>query len=325
MQRARARRGRPADAGHARRGLAGERRRPLQARGRPASGAARPELLRRGPRASPTTTATTASSRSSRARIRGATTRTRGGRRTSTSRCSAARSRSGWSRRCTSPAIRCSTFDPIFHSVRDPKARELLISAFDLSTTDAGVGARLSLGHRARPRRERHDAVRGARRRARRRRRPSARSTRSGCAAGTTTSSCRRTTRRRSCCAASCWTATASRSPTGWSRSGEPASAALGPLRHASGRRPSRSSSRSRPRRPARRRTSRSTSSRAACSSTSGRGCTSRTSRRERGRPGAGRAGRGRPCAARRGVGEDGGLRFDIHLQGARETVFFAT
>ena len=47
--RPRARRGRPADPRRARRGLAGERRRPLPPRGRPASGAARPELLRRRP------------------------------------------------------------------------------------------------------------------------------------------------------------------------------------------------------------------------------------------------------------------------------------
>ena len=40
---------------------------------------------------------------------RGATTSTPGARPTSTSRSSAARSPSGWSRRCTSPATRCST------------------------------------------------------------------------------------------------------------------------------------------------------------------------------------------------------------------------
>ena len=45
----RARRGRPAHPQRAHRGVAGERRRPLPPRGRPASRAARPELLRRGP------------------------------------------------------------------------------------------------------------------------------------------------------------------------------------------------------------------------------------------------------------------------------------
>ena len=40
-------------------------------------------------------------------------------RRTSTSRCSATRSSRGWSRRCTSPAIRCFDLDPIFSGVPD--------------------------------------------------------------------------------------------------------------------------------------------------------------------------------------------------------------
>ena len=58
--------------------------------------------------ASPTTRAAISSRRSSPGRTRGATTTTPGARRTSTSRCSAARSPSGWSRRCTSRAIRSS-------------------------------------------------------------------------------------------------------------------------------------------------------------------------------------------------------------------------
>ena len=52
-------------------------------------------------------------------------------------------------------------YDPIFHSVRDPKARALLVSQFDLGDDVARVGARLPVGHRPRPRRPRHDAVRG--------------------------------------------------------------------------------------------------------------------------------------------------------------------
>ncbi len=44
-------------------------------------------------------------------------------------------------------------FDPIFNSVRDPKARELLVSRFDLADDEARVGARLPVGHRPRPRR----------------------------------------------------------------------------------------------------------------------------------------------------------------------------
>ena len=50
-------------------------------------------------------------------------------RRTSTSRCSGAPSPSAWSPRCTSRTIRCSRYDPIFNSIRDPTARERLIVA----------------------------------------------------------------------------------------------------------------------------------------------------------------------------------------------------
>ena len=41
-------------------------------------------------------------------------------------------------------------YDPIFQSVRDPKARERMISSFDLETDRTGVGSRLPLRHRAR-------------------------------------------------------------------------------------------------------------------------------------------------------------------------------
>ena len=49
-------------------------------------------------------------------------------------------------------------YDPIFTSVRDPKARELLVSRFDIETTQPEWALALRLGHRPRPRRERHDA-----------------------------------------------------------------------------------------------------------------------------------------------------------------------
>ena len=103
--------------------------------------------------ASPTTTAATASSRSSPARTRGATTRTPGGR--------AHIHFSVFGRAFTQrlvtqmyfPGDPLFEFDPIFHSVRDPKARELLVARFDLADDAARVGARLPVGHRARPRR----------------------------------------------------------------------------------------------------------------------------------------------------------------------------
>ena len=193
-----------------RRGLAGERGRPLPARGRPASGAARPELLRRRQGAAPTTTATTGSSRSSRAPTRGATTRTRGDRRTSTSRCSGRAFTQRLVTQMYFPGDPLFAYDPIFHSVRDPKARELLISRFDLATTtpDWALAYRWDIvlgrgGGGTTPLEEPH-------RDAGRRRRPSARSTRSGSAGEPRTSSSRRTTRRRSCCTASSSTATAS-------------------------------------------------------------------------------------------------------------------
>ena len=88
----------------------------------------------------------------------------------------------GWSRRCTSPATRCSRYDPIFQSIPDERARERLVSRFDLSLTEAGVGARLRFDIVVRG--DRRHAVRGRRdeRRPRRRRsspprrRPSVRS-----------------------------------------------------------------------------------------------------------------------------------------------------
>ena len=104
----RARHRRPADPQRARRGLAGERGRPLPPPGRRASGAARPELLGRGPVPDRRRRHLPVHHRQARRRIRGATTRTRGVRRTSTSRSSAGCSPSGSSRRCTSRATRCS-------------------------------------------------------------------------------------------------------------------------------------------------------------------------------------------------------------------------
>ena len=80
---------------HAGRGLAGQRRRPLPPPLGQLAVAARPELHRRRALRHRQRAATSASSRSSRAPTRGATTRTPGGPRTSTSACSAARSRSG--------------------------------------------------------------------------------------------------------------------------------------------------------------------------------------------------------------------------------------
>ena len=51
-------------------------------------------------------------------------------------------------------------YDPIFNSVRDPKARERMISTLRSRAHRAGVGARLPLGHRRR--RQGRDAARGA-------------------------------------------------------------------------------------------------------------------------------------------------------------------
>ena len=79
-QRPRPRRGRQAGARRARRGLAGERGRPLPPRRRPAPGAARPELLRGRDAAHRRRRPLPLRRRSSRAPTPGATTRTPGGR-----------------------------------------------------------------------------------------------------------------------------------------------------------------------------------------------------------------------------------------------------
>ena len=79
--------------------------------------------------------AITASSPSSPAPTPGVITTTPGGRPISTSRCSATPSSRVSSRRCISPAIRLFPFDPIFNSVTDEKARNRMISSFDLENT----------------------------------------------------------------------------------------------------------------------------------------------------------------------------------------------
>ena len=159
-RRPRARRRRPCGAAHARRGVAGERRGPLS-RTRSTSGTRRSTPTSRAPAArSPTPTDATASSPSGRARIHGGTTTTRGGPRTSTSRCSARRSSRGWSRRCTSPAIRC------WRSIRSstpcpmPLPAQRMIAMLRLDAHRAGVRARLPL--RSRAARPRPDADGGA-------------------------------------------------------------------------------------------------------------------------------------------------------------------
>ena len=117
------RRRRAADPRRARRGVAGERRRPLPPRGRPASGAARPELLRRRPL--PHRRRRQLPLRHGQARrvpVGQPRERVAAGAHPLLD-LRARASRSGWSRRCTSPATRCSPYDPIFNAVRDPKAR----------------------------------------------------------------------------------------------------------------------------------------------------------------------------------------------------------
>ena len=88
--------------------------------------------------------------------------RTRGGRRTSTSRSSAALFTQRLVTQMYFPGDPLFPYDPIFNSVRDPRSRELLVARFDLDADAAGVGARVRVGHRARPRRQRHDAARGS-------------------------------------------------------------------------------------------------------------------------------------------------------------------
>ena len=63
------------------------------------------------------------------------TIRMRGARITSTSRSSAGHSRSGSSRRCTSPAIRCWSSTRSSSPICDGRARERLVSTFDLGLT----------------------------------------------------------------------------------------------------------------------------------------------------------------------------------------------
>ena len=96
--------------------------------------------------------AATASSPSGRASIRGATTTTRGARRTSTSRCSGRRSSPASSRRCTFPAIRCSTTIRCTTSIPDERARKRLVSAFDWETTipEQALGYRFDIVLRGR-------------------------------------------------------------------------------------------------------------------------------------------------------------------------------
>ena len=95
-------------------------------------------------------------------RTRGRTTRTPGGRSTSTSSPSAAPSRNDSSPRCTSRAT-CFPFDPIFNSIRDERARQRLVSTFELELTqpDWALGFRFDivLGGRgeATPLEEPHD------------------------------------------------------------------------------------------------------------------------------------------------------------------------
>ena len=86
-RRACARRGRASGAAHAHRSVAGQRRRPVRARGRPVGCAAGSELQRRRPRADRRRRAISRSSPFARAPTRGAITTMPGVRRTSTSRC----------------------------------------------------------------------------------------------------------------------------------------------------------------------------------------------------------------------------------------------
>ena len=131
-----------AGARHAGRDLAGQRRRPLPPRRRPAARAAGPELHRRRALASPTTRAASASSRSSRAPTRGATT---------TNAWRPAHIHfSLFGRAFTQRLVTQMYFpgdplfesDPIFNSVRDERARQRMICAFDLERDRGRLGAR---------------------------------------------------------------------------------------------------------------------------------------------------------------------------------------
>ena len=107
--RARARCQRAARPAYADRDLAGERRRPLSASERPARRAARSEFSRRRPHADRCRGPLSFRHDQARRLSVEEPATTHGGRRTSISRCSDRRSRRGSSRRCISPAIRCST------------------------------------------------------------------------------------------------------------------------------------------------------------------------------------------------------------------------
>ena len=151
--RPRARRGRPADP-RARSSRSGRRTPAAATATRSTSIPRRSTRTSPAPAAaSPTPRAATASSRSSPARTRGATTRTRGGRRTSTSRSSAAQFTQRLVTQMYFPGDPLFEYDPIFNSVRDPKARELLVARFDLETTQPEWALGYRVGHRPRPRR----------------------------------------------------------------------------------------------------------------------------------------------------------------------------
>ena len=101
-------------------------------------------------------------------------------------------------------------YDPIFNSVRDPKARERMVCAFDLSATkpDWALAYRFDIVLQ----RARGDPVRMTPLTSRPR--PSARTSRSGCRGPTARRSSPTAPRARSGCAGPCSTARATRSPT---------------------------------------------------------------------------------------------------------------
>ena len=156
-----ARRGRPAHRGLAARAVAGERRRPLSARGRRASGSARPELLGRG------TCLTDADGRYRFVTIKpGAYP---WGNHENAWRPAhlhfSVFGRLFTQRLVTQmyfPGDPLFAYDPIFNAVRDPTGARPARGAVRSRDDAARMGARLSVGHRPRPRRLRHDAA-GAR------------------------------------------------------------------------------------------------------------------------------------------------------------------
>ena len=121
---------------------------------------ARSELSRARAARSPTTDGNYDSSPSSPARIPGAIMTMRGGRRTFTSRCSDRASVTRLVTQMYFPNDPLIPLDPVLAVDSGRRgARQRLVSWFDLDRDGAGVGARLSLRHRAAgpPR----DAVRG--------------------------------------------------------------------------------------------------------------------------------------------------------------------